>query len=88
MYPNVYKEAFLISMESFAALLQRLVSKSVHSLLGISIAAIAAIAVATCVLTTLEGVARLKSMAYLIWSLKVGSSLTHISSYLESYSDN
>ena len=88
MNPKVYNEAFLMSTESFAALLQRLVIRSVHSFLGISIAAIDAMAAATCVLTTVEGVARLKRMACLIYSLKVGSSLTHISSYLASYSDN
>ena len=59
MKPSAYNDAFLISRESFPALLQRLVIRSFHSFLGISIAAIEAMAAATYVLTTEEGVARL-----------------------------
>jgi hypothetical protein len=84
MNPRVYNEAFLMSRDSFPALLQRLVIRSFHSFLGISIAAMEAIAAATYVLTTDEGVARLKRIACLICSLKVGSNFTHISSYLAS----
>ena len=58
---------------------------SIHYLRGISIAAIAAMAAATYDLTDGSGVARLKSMAVLICSLKVASRLTQKPSYLASY---
>ena len=67
--PNVYSDAFLISICSCAELLHKLGIKSSHSFLGISMAAIAATALATYVLTPEEGVAKLYIIACLICSL-------------------
>lgn len=85
IYPNVYRAAFLISISLLAALLLKLGMRSSHSFLGISIAAIVATALATCVLTSEEGVAKLYIIASLIELLKATSKFTHKLSYLESY---
>lgn len=73
MNPKVSSEACLTSMESFAALLQRLGISSNHSYLGISMLAIAATALAACFLTTAELVPKLARIASLTNDLKVVS---------------
>ena len=69
MNPRVSNEACLISICSWAALSDKFLMISSHSLLGISILAIDAIALATYLLTTADGVTSVESNASFTKSL-------------------
>ena len=83
--PRVSIEACLISICSWALLSDKFLIISSHSPLGISIAAIDAIALAIYLRTTFEGVTKHASKASLILSLNSLSKFIQKSSYLGSY---
>ena len=84
MKPKVWREASLISRLSLLELVHRVEMSSVHSPLGISMAAIAATKDATWDLTSLEGDARVAVMAVFTFCLKTASCCTQKSVYFSS----
>ena len=82
---SVSKEANLTSIYDELEFALRFGIKSRNSFLGISIAAIEAISIATCLLTLAEGIARTAKRAVLIVSLSVPARFTQKFSNLESY---